>query len=167
LVIVGPTDDPPGEDPMDDAPSVRAVDCSWNVGCGWNVPPEEQPLTQAARARGSVILRQPHASCACASMIDISKNKCAVAITTVERDTACTPIRCLQNHPYRAARVGGAGRAPRVRRDNPFTAWHQLGISPVRCWACRWRRKLRTNATASHIADRLSWRLPRQHPRTD
>jgi len=126
LVIVGPTDDPPGEDPVDDAPSVRPVDCSWNVGCGWNLPPEEQPLTQAARARGSAILRQPHASCACASMIDISKNKCAVAITTVERHTARTPIRCLQNHPYRAARVGGAGRAPQVRRNNPFTAWHQL-----------------------------------------
>jgi hypothetical protein len=41
---------------------------------------------QAARARGSAILRQPHASWACTSIIDISKNKCAVAITTVERD---------------------------------------------------------------------------------
>jgi hypothetical protein len=47
---------------------------------------------QAARARGSAILRQPHASCACTSMIDISKNKCAVATTTVERDTPGTPF---------------------------------------------------------------------------
>ena len=50
---------------------------------------------QAARARGSAILRQPHASWACTSMIDVSKNKCAVAITRVERDMAGTPIRCL------------------------------------------------------------------------
>jgi hypothetical protein len=91
LVIVGPTDDPPGEDPVDDAPSVRPVDCSWNVGCRWSVPPEAQPLRQAARARGSAILRQPHASCACTSKIDISKNNCALAITTVERDTPDTP----------------------------------------------------------------------------
>ena len=42
---------------------------------------------QAERARGSPILRQPHASCACTSVIDISKNS-AVAIATVERDMA-------------------------------------------------------------------------------
>jgi hypothetical protein len=41
---------------------------------------------QAARARWSVILRQPHASWACTSMIDISKNKCALATITVKRD---------------------------------------------------------------------------------
>ena len=86
-----PTLDPPDEDPVDPAPE-RPVDCSWNVDCGWNVPPEEHPLMQAARARGSAILRQPHASCACTSMIDISKNKCAVETTTVERDTPGTPF---------------------------------------------------------------------------
>jgi hypothetical protein len=43
---------------------------------------------QAARARGSAILRQPHASWACTSIMDISKNTCTVAIATVERDMA-------------------------------------------------------------------------------
>src|SRR5262245_17524144 len=90
--IAGPTDDPPCEDPVDETPTERPVDCSWNVDCGWNVPPEEQPLTQAARARWSAILRQPHASCACTSVIDISKNNCAVATTTVERVTPGTPF---------------------------------------------------------------------------
>jgi hypothetical protein len=93
----GPPRDPaPGEGPGiatgDPTPGERPVVCSRKVDCGWNVPPEEHPLMQAARAPGSAILRQPHASWACTSITDISKNKCAAAITTVERDMVGSPF---------------------------------------------------------------------------
>jgi hypothetical protein len=55
---------------------------------------------QAARARGSPILRQPHASWACTSIMDISKNTCTVAIATVERDMAGPHSMFTQNQCY-------------------------------------------------------------------
>jgi hypothetical protein len=55
---------------------------------------------QAARARGSAILRQPHASWACTSIMDISKNTCTVAIATVERDMPGPHSMLTQNQYY-------------------------------------------------------------------